>query len=272
MRLKKHIREARRQAIRIAATALLAFCALGTWAQQSLSPEETISLLQAVEPAQPQWQSVELNGKLKAKGLPVSPSVRLYMENGRRLDLSVRAPFVGEVLRLQADQDSILAINKMKNTWCSIPTADFATLCPGGLQMLQSVFLGRAALLGAGEMNEEMADMLTAYPDDEEGWLLMPLTDLQPAGARYGYVIGGEGRPLALVVEIDGADDYIQADYDWKKNGRYDIELQAALGRHFLTAEFQFDAPKWDAQPMKLISPDSKFQRLDFQDFIKKVF
>ena len=60
------------------------------------------------------WGSVELNGKFRCSLLPISATVKIYMKKDKEIMASVRAPFVGEVARVEVAEDSVLIVNKMK--------------------------------------------------------------------------------------------------------------------------------------------------------------
>ena len=51
------------------------------------------------------WKTVTLSGKLHIDGLPISPSAKIYMERGKKLVISLRAPLLGEVGTLEADSE-----------------------------------------------------------------------------------------------------------------------------------------------------------------------
>lgn len=228
-------------------------------------------VLTLVENRQTPWERIELSGKLKCDLLPLSPSIKIYMEKGKRIDLSIRAPFLGEVGRLQADTDTIFLINKHRKIYWSASMTEVSRKYPGGLELLQSILLGHPMIFGEGLVGTDMGAMLSVYPDDEDGWLLMPKDKYQVAGARYGYVIGASGETLALIVERENSDDYIQIDYDWKKNSKYNLLLQLALGSKDIDATLQFDAPREDALPMNPIAIDSKYRRVDIKEFLSKI-
>ena len=63
------------------------------------------------------WQSAEFSGKLKTDKLPVSPNVKIYMVRDSLLQISVRAPLLGEVGRLNLTHDEVLVVNKMKKIY-----------------------------------------------------------------------------------------------------------------------------------------------------------
>lgn len=240
--------------------------------QDAMDRDTTREILSLVEECSSAWERVELNGKLKSSYLPLSPSVKVYMENGTRLDLSVRAPFLGEVGRIQATTDTIVAVNKMKKVYWSASMNELSRKYPGGIELLQSLLLGRMVIFGQGVLGEDMGGMVSIYPDGEEGWLIMPRQEHQVSGARYGYVAGALGETLALIVERENNEDYLQVDYDWKKNGKYDLMAELAIGSKLIDATLQFDTPKWDAMPMSPIAVDRKYRRVEIKEFFGKMF
>lgn len=240
-------------------------------AQEEVDRDTRREILTLIEENYTPWESVELSGKLKSSSLPLSPSVKIYMEKGVKLDLSIRAPFLGEVGRITATQDTIIAVNKMKKTYWSESMTELSKKYPGGLDLLQNILLGRIYMFGQGLIGPDMGMMLNVYPDGEEGWLLMPKMEYQIVGARYGYVAGEEGEALALIVERDDSEDYLQLDYDWKKNGKYDILVQLEMGSKHIEATLQLDSPKWNALPMNPIAIDSRYSKVTIKEFISKL-
>ena len=244
----------------------------GSFAQDPVGKKETKEIIAMIAEAQTPWERVELSGKLKMDGLPVSPSVKIYMERGNRIDISVRAPFVGEVGRLQADVDSILVVNKMKKNSWSASREEIAQKYPGGLELLQSLLLGQVYVFGEGVIAPEMSALFNIFTDTEAGWLLMPKPNYQVPGARYGYVVAEEGVAESLVVEREDSDDFLQLDYKGKKNGKYDLDLWLAMGKKDIQATLQFDAPKENPVPMQPITLDSKYTPLSIKEFFGRFF
>lgn len=260
------------QAILVLMPAMLEPLSLSAQEMQQLDRNSVCEVMTLVGDRQTPWDRVQLSGKLKSDPLPISPTLKVYMENSNRIDISIRAPFLGEVGRLQADRDTIVVVNKMKKTYWSASMAELSDKFPGGLELIQSVLLGRMMIFGEGVAGPDMGSQLTVYPDGEDGWLIMPKTKFQPKGARYGYVAGPEGETEALIVEREGSDDYLQVDYDWKKSFKYDLLLQAAFGNKNLEATMSFDTPNWDPLPMAPIAVDSKYRRVEMREFLSKIF
>ena len=63
------------------------------------------------------WNTVMLSAQLQMDGLPLSPSLKIFMEKGKSMSMSVRAPFIGEAGRLEFANDTVVAVNKMKNVY-----------------------------------------------------------------------------------------------------------------------------------------------------------
>lgn len=253
--------------------ACMAMMPAGATAQEieELDRTSVKEVMTLVENHQTPWERIELSGKLKCDLLPLSPSIKIFMEKGKRIDLSIRAPFLGEVGRLQADTDTIFLINKHRKIFWSASMSEVSEKYPGGIELLQSILLGRTVIFGEGPAGTDMGAMLSIYPDDEDGWLLMPKDKYQVAGARYGYVVGADGETLSLIVERENSDDYIQIDYDWKNNSKYNLLLQLALGSKEIEATLQFDAPRENALPMNPIAIDRKYRRVDIKEFLSKI-
>ena len=88
------------------------------------------------------WTEVSMSGKLSSSILPVSPSVKIYMEKGKLVEISVSAFLVGEVARIEVDTKGALIVNKMNDTYTTVSNDRIESVCPGGLEVLQNLLLG----------------------------------------------------------------------------------------------------------------------------------
>lgn len=145
------------------------------------------------------WQSVEFSGRLKCDRLPLSPSVKMYMVRDSLLQISVRAPLLGEVGRLNVTRDEVLVVNKMRRVYCSEPAESLFELWPSMLSDLQSVFLARVAVLGSGELDAKNSAVVDAGDDGEGNWIIVPQTDPGTLPFNYGYLVSPAGRTLAMM-------------------------------------------------------------------------
>lgn len=107
---------------RFPALLLLAIMALSARAADGFTASQ-LKFLNIIISSYTPWQSVELNGKLQMERLPLTPSVRIYMEYKQKIFISVRAPFVGEVGRVEIDSTQVVAVNRLKKCMCRNPPA-----------------------------------------------------------------------------------------------------------------------------------------------------
>lgn len=214
------------------------------------------------------WETVELNGKLHMDGLPLSPSVRIYMERDRSVSISLRAPFVGEVGRLEANKDSVSVINKMNRTYSTYAVADSPV--PVDVSTLQCLLLERINIPGSGQFDDETVALLDMYVTDNlQQMLLLPKHEVEIEGCSYGFVTDADGKLAAVIVTIDSAeDDSVTVEYTPKGDGT-DIDILAAIGERIYRAQLELKAPKWNAEGFAPIVPGPKYRRLPFRDFLK---
>ncbi|MBD5312140.1 MAG: DUF4292 domain-containing protein [Muribaculaceae bacterium] len=214
------------------------------------------------------WETVELNGKLRMEGLPLTPSVRIYMVRDSSVSISVRAPFVGEVGRLETNLDSVTAINKMGRTYSSYAVADSPV--PVDVSTLQCLLLGRINIPGRGQLNVDTAPLLDIYVAEEtDNRLLLPKHDAEIEGCSYGFVTDAGGELDAVIVTVDSTDnDSVTAEYN--RNGdATDIDVLAAIGERIYVARLELKAPKWNTEGFAPIAPGVKYRCLSFRDFLK---
>ena len=146
------------------------------------------------------WEKLSLSGKFKMEGLPLSPSVKIFMERDSSIIISLRAPFVGEAGRLEVTPDSVLAVNKMKKTYCKESLEGFMAYYPGTLSDLQEILLGRVVLPGFGTLMETDYDNVEIYTDDYSEFSLIPSENALLEGVSYGYLIDGTMKPTVLLI------------------------------------------------------------------------
>lgn len=214
------------------------------------------------------WKTVELNGKLRMEGLPLTPSIRIYMERDCSVSISIRAPFVGEVGRFEANTDSVSAINKMNRTYSTYAVADSPV--PVDVSTLQCLLLGRINIPGYGQFSNETASLVDMYINDSfQQVLLLPKQKAEIEGCSYGFVTDSEGELADVIVTIDSAeDDSVTVEYA-RNNDATDIDILAAIGERIYHAQLELKPPKWDSGDLAPFTPGPKYRRLPFRDFLK---
>lgn len=226
----------------------------------------------AIERAAP-WTTAEISGKLKLPKLPISPTLKIYMKKGSDIILSARAPFLGEVVRVELCGDSLVAVNKMKKVYARASTESLQEIDPTLCEEVQSLLLGRVAIPGHGEINHDNCSLAIMEMAGEE-LLLSPASDAGEdmadlaAGMRLIYRIAPEGALNQVVLVKDGDKALCLLDIEEDKKGGRDIDVVVNTAKPF-EMTLELDAPKWGAAfpgPAKI---DSRYREIPLKDFIR---
>lgn len=214
------------------------------------------------------WSRVEMSGKLYYPGLPVNPTVKIYMEKDELIQISVRAPFLGEVGRLEINGDSLIAVNKFGKKYCSESIKELERTLPDALSYIQNFLLGRVMIFGKGELDiQNAADV--EFMEDSEGWLLIP-EGIRTAGqeVRYAFATAATGRTRAMLVFLPGTGVNVGAVYSYPKDKEI-IELTAELpDKKNMEATLDFSSVKWGGSRMSAINLGSKYRRVSIREFV----
>jgi len=231
--------------------------------------QDSLSVISGIIDSYVPWRSAEFKGKLKADKLPLSPTVKMYMVRDSLLQISVRAPLVGEVGRLNLTREELIIINKLKKVYCEEHTEELQELYPSLLPDIQSLFLGRVAVLGSGELDVENVGTVSVDEDGKGNWLLVPQTGAGVVPFKYGYLVGPNLRTCALVASIPGKCS-VEILYDYRNQGeQMDVTLDRGDGRQF-GAELDFSSVKWggtEMSPVKL----GTYRRVGLKEFVNSV-
>ena len=215
------------------------------------------------------WSQVELNGKLTVPNLPVRPSVRIYMKRGEKVFISVRAPFMGEVGRMELTGDSLLVVNKMRKVYIRESLAGVARHLPVKTEDLQDFFLGRVFLIDYGTLSATNCTMAD-YSRDPDCWLLIPLSQPADGLVRYGYTIGFDGRIQALYATTDAEMFSALAEYTYSGK-KTTIDLSWAYRDKTRGGILSLDEPKWNARPMERIRINRNWRQVSVREFLKSM-
>ena len=212
------------------------------------------------------WQSAEFSGKLKTDKLPVSPNVKIYMVRDSLLQISVRAPLLGEVGRLNLTHDEVLVVNKMKKIYCQEPAEKLFDIYPSFLPDIQSLLRARIMILGSGELGMENSMAVEVDDDGEGNWLVVPQTEPGAIPFNYGYMVGAGSRTKALVATVPGKGS-LEIQYTYLNRGmQMQIALDRDKGKKF-EAQLDFSSVRWGGSemvPLKL----GNYTKVSVKDFI----
>lgn len=217
----------------------------------------------------PEWESAELSGKLKMSGLPVTPTVKLYMRNNELLRMSLRAPFLGEVGRVEIDRDSVLLVNKMKHLYCKETVGDLLKSYPGGIYDIQSLLLGRMVFPGVGVLDSVVARQVDFYPTDNGGWMLLPQPSLRPGGVEYGYLAYADGRTAGWIVSTEFSDNDVSAEYTYR-NGM-EISFEIKKGEKSITPRLEFNEINYNSEGFAPIAIPKSYRRTGIKEFFQNL-
>lgn len=214
------------------------------------------------------WKDVSINGKLKMAGLPVSPSVKIFMERDSAIYISLRAPFVGEVGRAEITDSTVLVVNKMKKVYIEESLEKVFSFYPGSLYDLQNLILGRVALPGLGMLSHEVEDAVDIYAEEDGTYSLVVSEEAEIPGINYGYVFDSGFWPVALLVLPQQAPDIsVTLGYEYYENG-YDMTVFYRSDKKNIQATLELDEPDWKGKPFDRISLGSKYRKVDLKDFM----
>lgn len=221
-------------------------------------------------PAYQPWESVALQGKLKMDGLPLSPSVKIFMAKDSLIDISIRAPFVGEAGRLQMTRDSVLVVNNMKKVYVKEPLVSYSRDMEGmGIGDVQNLLLRRLFLSGLDWNTEVSADMLDIIDDAEGGFLIVPSEGNGLPYMKYGFGAAPDFTPLnVMLLPGDRPDTEIDVNYTSKGDG-YDVTFIYRDSRMALSATLELKAPEYGGEAPKAQDLGKKYRQVSLPEFLR---
>lgn len=214
------------------------------------------------------WDVASIDGKLKMKGLPLSPSLKIFMVKDALISISVRAPFVGEAVRITLTPDSVLAVNKMKKTYAKESIADFLRYYPGDLADVQDLLLARFFVPGFDVAESDLNELVDIFYQDNQ-FNVVPKGEAVISGIDYGYIIDQAFNPLVLMVLPQARPDIqIAAFYRYNLTG-YDLQLAYQEGEKAMDLTLELKNPVFSGEMPAPIELNNKYKQLPFSDFIR---
>lgn len=237
-------------------------------AQTQLTGKEKKMVVDSLEQAVINWDAVGLSGKLRNDRLPVRPTLKIYMERGKELMVSLRAPFLGELGRVEITGDNVLIVNKHNKTYVKGSLSDIIKSYPGLLTDVQNFLLGQTVIFGYGLPSKKIQKDIDLITTEDGALLLRPMR--QMAFADYGYVIGDDYLPALLLVDAgDGNSGEIA--YSFGDSGKYKMEILFQGGKKSFAADIEFDAPDFAPKKMERLKLDGKYQEVTVKEFLSRL-
>lgn len=248
---------------------LLAAMPRNASSQNIVDADERLLAVDSITASWEAWTSVGISGKFRMAGLPLSPSVKIYMVRDSSIFISLRAPLVGEVGRAEIADSTLLVVNKINKTYVEEPIARALAYYPGGVSDLQDLILGRVVIPGFGLLSRELADKVEIYAEADGSSTLVATKESAIPGFNYGYMISPRWLTGALMVlPVDKPDVSVVLSYEYFEKG-YDLDFVYQSDKRNYTARLELGRPEYDAKGFDRIKLNSGFTKLPFDKFIK---
>lgn len=256
--------------ITMLATPIAAVVADTTDSPVMLKETDALSAAKTITSGYTDWHQVTLAGKLHIDRLPISPSIKMYMERASLIVISMRVPLLGEVGTLEITPEHALMVNKMKRTYCDLSLSEFMSDLPVTLSDLQDIFLARIFLPQAGTLSMTNYTQADFYSDPGGGWLILPRHQPVEYDVSCGYSALTDGRTSNIFVStLDGADQAVAAyDYDGKKT---DVSLTLRYKNKDHTFGLTIHETDWKGKALKGATPDAQYRSQTLREFLKSL-
>ncbi len=178
---------------------LLSLAVLSSSAQDLLSGKKATSVASEIASNYKTWTTAGWSGKVKSAMLPVTVTAKTFMQRDSLTLISLRAPLIGEVARVEIDRSAITVVNKMKKRYVRLPIAAYGDLATTLHSNIQDILIGRVTLIGEGTLSKSNCKDLDVYKVDEDIYLLSTTLNLGETSVNYGYAVDKLGRILEMM-------------------------------------------------------------------------
>lgn len=235
---------------------------------QDLNTEEDAEELTVTLPDYLPWDKIKIEGKLKMQGLPLSPSLKILMQRDSLIDISLRAPLIGEAGRMEITTDSITVVNKMNKTYVKEGISDFLKYYPWGISNIQDLLLARVFIPGFDLYENDIEDLVDIFFEDDQ-FNVIPKAYAKIPDVTYGYAVDESFNPLWLLILPESRPDIeIDVQYIYNLKG-YDIILTYLENDKNRNLTLELKNPELTDEKSKPIEINKKFRKLSFSDFIR---
>ena len=140
---------------------------------------------------------------------------------------------------------------------------DINSICPGEINDVQSMILGRIALIGKGELSKGDGKDVDLYALEQGNWVMIPKEQYQIPGMVYFYNIDTTGLSLTetFVMQDDGSSEFV-CRYNRNK-GAMTMDIEGRLGGTQLSASLQLAAPDDRPKEIERMSLNSSYRKVD---------
>ncbi|MDE5773529.1 MAG: DUF4292 domain-containing protein [Muribaculaceae bacterium] len=259
--------------------------------ERLLSKRECKDLAGELNEGYKPWSRVAINGKLRTEMLPVSLTLRVAMERDKRLALSIRAPFLGEVMRVEMTPGELYIINRKKKTYHQMEYDADRPL----LQYAQDLLLGRVVVVGSGVLSKsnvgkckiyELSSTTAAGDTVCDGYGIIP--EAFADGLSYGYTISPDykmtGISVAVVEKLIEAikggtyssetdiEEYVpvaNVDVAYRNSGKAQASIYVNFDKYSISATLECDEPEYGAKLLEPFELTSAYRSVGLRDVIR---
>lgn len=232
----------------------------------------------SISPILPRKENISIRGKLKMQGLPVSPSLQIFMVPDSLIDISIRAPFVGEAGRMVITPDTAIVVNKMNKTFVKESITDFLKFYPGDISDLQKLLLAQVFIPGYDLEETPIFDLVDIYFEDNQ-YNVIPKPEAQISGVEYGFVVDESLNPLMLLILPESRPDIqLAAEYKYSSpdtqfttypSAPYSIAISYLEGDKFRGLTLELKEAEASGDFPKPLTLNKKFTQLSLSDFLR---
>lgn len=199
----------------------------GGKAQDAVSLKEEKHIIDGITEDYKNWNCASWDGKLSTDILPLSVTLKVYMKRGDYTLISARAPFLGEVARVEIDKEALLIVNKMKKRYYRRSLEDISKVAPDFAEDVQALLLGRMFVVGSGQLDKRDADKVTLFPTSIEGeYMVVPAVPDYLPEVLYGFATD-QDLNMSTFVCAYGRADVSESIETVDPNLQYEPKLQA---------------------------------------------
>lgn len=252
-------------------------CACGVAnGQELLGDKERDNAVKEIISDYKNWNAAAWQAGVKTSILPITPTMKVYMKKGELTLISLRVPLLGEVGRIEIDNENVLVINKMKKRYWEKSIAEVDSIIPDAQQTLQALLLGRVAVFGYGELSKKNGSYTQIYSLGSEGWLILPELPDNMEGGAYGYAVNSDGEITDVILASTDDDSTsklkdlsVSVNVTYGKNGDADASLSMKYGTTNIEATIDADTIEWGAKGFDRFQLTSAYKKSSFKECLK---
>lgn len=144
------------------------------------------------------WRSAGWSAQVQSDMLPVSITMKVYMRRDSLTLISLRAPLIGEVARVEIDNSALLVINKRKKRYAKIDLTNYGNHPALIHASLQDILVGRVSVIGDGTLSSSNCKKTDIYSLAGQGYVIACRMPEQYGAFNYGYGVDDAGRMVSM--------------------------------------------------------------------------